>query len=196
VTRQTRTPRGKAAAGSLLFLLVAPGVVAGLVPWAITGWRVETDFTAARAAGAILIAVGAGFLLHAFTRFVLEGVGTPAPVAPPTRLVVGGAYRYVRNPMYLALEALIVGQALFFGQPVLLAWGAAIGIAVFTFVRLYEEPTLARQFGRSYEAYRRGVPGWIPRLTPWSGRESAMEPSLQRDDSPVERADHRLEPRT
>ena len=189
-------PRAKAAAGSLLFLLVAPGVMAGLVPWAITGWRVETDFTPARVAGALLIAIGVGFLLHAFTRFVLEGTGTPAPVAPPTRLVVGGAYRHVRNPMYLALEAVIVGQALFFGQPVLLAWAAAFGLAVFTFVRLHEEPALARQFGRSYEAYRRAVPGWMPRLRPWSGPGSAMERPLQRDDPPVERADHRLEPRT
>jgi protein-S-isoprenylcysteine O-methyltransferase Ste14 len=95
--------------------------------------------------------------------------------------------------MYLALEAIIVGQALFFGQPALLAWAAAFGLAVFTFVRLYEEPTLARQFGPSYDAYRRAVPGWIPSLRPWRG--SAMEPALQRDDPPVERADHRLEPR-
>ena len=188
--------RARAAAGSLLFLLVAPGVVAGLIPWAITGWRVETGSTPARLAGALLIAIGVGFLLHAFARFVLEGFGTPAPVAPPTRLVVGGSYRYVRNPMYLALEAVIVGQVLFFGQPVLLAWAAAFGAAVFTFVRLYEEPTLARQFGPSYEAYRHAVPGWIPRLRPWSQRESAVERPLQRDDPPVERADHRLEPRT
>lgn len=161
--------RSKAALGSVGFLLVAPGVVAGLVPWAITGWRVETDSTAVRVAGALLIAIGAAFLLHAFARFVIEGLGTPAPVAPPARLVVGGAYRYVRNPMYLALEAIIVGQALFFGQPVLLAWAVAFGVAVFAFVHLYEEPTLARQFGRSYEVYRRAVPGWHPRLRPYRG---------------------------
>lgn len=185
--------RGKAALGSAFFLLVAPGVVAGLVPWTITGWRVETDATLVRVAGVLLIAIGAGFLLHAFARFVMEGIGTPAPVAPPERLVVGGGYRYVRNPMYLALEAIIVGQALFFGQPALLAWAAGFGVAVFTFVRLYEEPTLDRQFGPSYDAYRRAVPGWIPRLRPW--RESAVEPALQRDDPPVERADHGLKPR-
>jgi protein-S-isoprenylcysteine O-methyltransferase Ste14 len=161
--------RAKAAAGSALFLLVAPGVVAGLVPWAITGWRVETDSAATRIAGALLIAIGVAFLLQAFARFVIEGIGTPAPVAPPERLVIGGAYRYVRNPMYLALEAVIVGQILFFGQPALLAWAAAVGLTVFTFVRLYEEPTLAQQFGQSYEAYHRAVPGWLPRPTPWHG---------------------------
>ena len=142
-------------------------MVAGLIPWGITGWRVETESTPVRVAGALLIAIGVAFLLRAFARFVIEGLGTPAPVAPPERLVIGGAYRYVRNPMYLALEAVIVGQALFLGQPALLAWAAAFGIAVFTFVRLYEEPTLAQQFGQSYEEYRGAVPGWLPRRTPW-----------------------------
>ena len=164
-----RVRRAKAAAGSALFLLVAPGVVAGLVPWAITGWRVETDSAPTRVVGAFMVGIGVAFLLHGFARFVIEGMGTPAPVAPPERLVIGGAYRYVRNPMYLALEAVIVGQVLFFGQAVLLAWAAAVGLAVFTFVRLYEEPTLAQQFGQSYEAYRRAVPGWLPRPTPWRG---------------------------
>jgi protein-S-isoprenylcysteine O-methyltransferase Ste14 len=159
--------RARAALGSLVFLLIAPGVVAGLVPWLITGWRVETDSLPLRALGAVLILAGAGFLLHAFARFVVEGLGTPAPLAPPERLVVGGAYRYVRNPMYLAIEAAIAGQALFFGQPTLFVWGAAVGAAVFAFVRLYEEPTLRARFGEGYEIYLRAVPGWLPRLHPW-----------------------------
>src|SRR5690349_12740986 len=97
-----RVRRAKAAAGSALFLLVAPGVVAGLVPWAITGWRVETDSAPTRVVGAFMVGIGVAFLLYAFARFVIEGMGTSAPVAPPERLVIGGAYRYVRNPMYLA----------------------------------------------------------------------------------------------
>jgi protein-S-isoprenylcysteine O-methyltransferase Ste14 len=160
-------PRAKAALGSLVFLLVAPGVVAGLIPWWLTGWDAEPAAAMIRAAGAALIAIGAGFLLHSFARFVIDGLGTPAPVAPPKRLVVGGAYRHVRNPMYLAVEATIAGQALLLGRPGLLAYAAAFGAAVFGFVRLYEEPALAEQFGPSYEAYRRAVPGWLPRLTPW-----------------------------
>lgn len=161
--------RVRAALGSALFLLVAPGVVAGLIPWALTGWHLEPAPPLGRAAGALLIALGAGFLLHAFARFVIEGLGTPAPVAPTQRLVIGGVYRYVRNPMYLAVGATIVGQALLLGQPELLAYAAAFGVVVICFVRLYEEPTLADRFGESYEAYRRAVPGWLPRLQPWPG---------------------------
>jgi protein-S-isoprenylcysteine O-methyltransferase Ste14 len=164
-----RSRRARAAAGSAAFLVLAPGVVAGVVPWLLTGWRMEGDPVAARIAGAALIALGAAFLLHAFARFVVEGLGTPAPVAPTERLVVGGVYRYVRNPMYLAVGATIIGQALLFGQSVLLAYAAGFAAVVFCFVRVYEEPALTEQFGESYERYRRAVPGWLPRLTPWRG---------------------------
>ena len=160
--------RARAALGSVLFLVVVPGVVAGLIPWSITHWH--TDAAAPlRVIGAVLIATGVGFLLHAFARFVVEGIGTPAPVAPTERLVVGGAYRYVRNPMYLAVGTTIVGQALYFGRASLLAYAALFGAIVFCFVRLYEEPTLEQQFGESYDAYRRAVPGWLPRLHAWKG---------------------------
>ena len=161
--------RAKAALGSLVFLLIAPGVVAGLIPWSLTGWEAEPAAPAIRAAGVALVALGAGFLLHAFGRFVIEGIGTPAPVAPTEHLVVGGVYRYVRNPMYLAVGATIVGQALLLGRPELLGYAAIFGAAVFCFVRLYEEPTLAEQFGPRYDAYRRAVPRWLPRRTPWRG---------------------------
>jgi protein-S-isoprenylcysteine O-methyltransferase Ste14 len=156
--------RTRAALGSLLFLLVAPGVAAGLVPWLLTGWDAADDVPSpVVAVGVVLVVAGAGVLLHAFARFVLEGLGTPAPVAPPEQLVVGGLYRWVRNPMYLAVGATIAGQALILGRPVLLAYAAAFGATVFAFVRGYEEPTLARRFGEQYEAYRRDVPGWWPR---------------------------------
>ncbi len=120
-------------------------------------------------AGVLLVAAGAVVLVHAFVRFVLEGVGTPAPVAPTRRLVVGGLYRYVRNPMYLAVGATIVGQALVLGRYELLLYAAAFGAAVFAFVAGYEEPTLRRQFGDSYDEYRRNVPGWWPRRRAWRG---------------------------
>jgi protein-S-isoprenylcysteine O-methyltransferase Ste14 len=164
--------RARAAAGSLVFLVLAPGVVAGLIPWWLTRWEVREPWPSwlpLRVAGVILIAAGVALLLEAFARFVVEGLGTPAPVAPPEHLVVGGLYRYVRNPMYLAVGAIIVGQALLLGQLVLLPYAAAFAVAVFAFVRWYEEPTLARQFGDEYEAYRRGVPGWWPRRKPWEG---------------------------
>ena len=117
--------RRMAAAGSALFLVLAPGVVAGLVPWLLTGWESNEDLVPLRVLGALVTAAGVAVVLHAFARFVLEGIGTPAPVAPPERLVVGGVYRHVRNPMYVAVLAAILGQALLLGQLVLLAYAAA-----------------------------------------------------------------------
>jgi protein-S-isoprenylcysteine O-methyltransferase Ste14 len=168
----TSDKRVRAAVGSAVFLILAPGVVAGLVPWWLTGW--ETDepvpyYAPLRLAGAFVLAAGVAVLVHAFVRFVVEGLGTPAPVAPTERLVVGGLYRYVRNPMYIAVAATIVGQALLLGQLVLLAYAAAFSAAVAAFVHLYEEPTLARRFGPGYEAYRRAVPAWWPRRRAWNG---------------------------
>ena len=159
--------RLRAALGSLAFLVVAPGVAAGLVPWALTGWETRATWTGLQLAGIALVVAGVAVLLHAFARFALEGLGTPAPVAPPERLVVGGLYRFVRNPMYLAVGATIAGQALILGRPGLLAYAAAFSAAVAAFVHFYEEPTLAARYGRQYADYRRAVPGWWPRRRPW-----------------------------
>lgn len=156
--------------GSLVFLVLAPGVVAGLVPWWLTGWEVRNPlpyWLPLRVTGVILLAAGVLTLLQAFARFAVEGLGTPAPVAPTENLVVGGLYRYVRNPMYLAVAATIVGQALALGQAILLLYAAAFAVAVAAFAHWYEEPTLRRQFGEQYEAYRRAVPAWWPRHEPW-----------------------------
>ena len=155
-----------------MFLVLAPGVVAGLIPWLLTGWEVREPlpyWLPLRVAGVILLAAGAAALLDAFWRFVVEGLGTPAPVAPTEHLVVGGLYRYVRNPMYLAVGATIVGQALLLGQPILLLYAVAFAVVVASFVHWYEEPTLKDQFGEQYEAYQRAVPAWWPRREPWDG---------------------------
>ncbi len=159
-----------AALGSVVFFVLAPGCVAGYVPWLLTRWEVREPlphWAPLRLLGLVLLVAGVGALLSAFARFVAEGFGTPAPVAPPERLVVGGLYRYVRNPMYLAVLAAIAGQALALGQPLLFAYAALVWLACAAFVRWYEEPTLARRFGASYEAYRRAVPAWWPRRRPW-----------------------------
>lgn len=144
-------------------------MVAGLIPWLLTSWRMDNAPLAIRIVGGVLVVVGVAFLLHAFARFVIEGIGTPAPVAPTERLVVGGIYRHVRNPMYLAVGATIVGQALLLGQWGLLAYAGLFFAIVATFVVTYEEPALEQRFGADYEAYRRAVPGWLPRLHPWNG---------------------------
>ena len=170
--------RARAAAGSVAFLVLAPGVVAGVIPWLLTGWAVEaptSHWAAVRAVGGMLVVAGVVVLLDAFTRFVVEGTGTPAPVAPTERLVVGGLYRYVRNPMYLAVEATIVGQALLLGQAVLLAYAAVFALAVVSFVHWHEEPTLRRRFGAEYDAYRRAVPAWWPPRTPWRATPAGPE---------------------
>jgi protein-S-isoprenylcysteine O-methyltransferase Ste14 len=160
--------RLEAAAGSAVFLLVAPGVVAGLVPWLLTDWDSTDPPVIVAVLGAVLIVAGVAVLIHAFARFVLEGGGTPAPVAPTERLVVGGLYRHVRNPMYVAVGATIVGQALLLGRPGLLAYAALFWLVVAAFVHGYEEPTLSARYGEEYAAYRRAVPAWWPRLRPWS----------------------------
>ena len=144
--------RFKAAAGSTLFFALAPGVVAGLVPWLLTGWETGDPWPPLQAVGGVLLVAGAAVLVHAFARFVVEGLGTPAPVAPTERLVVGGLYRHVRNPMYLAVGATIAGQALLLGQYGLLAYLAVFAVAVGAFVRLYEEPTLAQTLRRRLRA--------------------------------------------
>jgi protein-S-isoprenylcysteine O-methyltransferase Ste14 len=157
-------PRAVAALGSALFFLLAPGTAAGLVPWLLTGWEAREVPAPVAALGGALAGLGLIVLVHAFVRFVVEGRGTPAPVAAPERLVVGGLYRYVRNPMYVAVATVIVGEALVFGQPILLGWAALFVAVTAAFVRWYEEPILTRRYGAEYEAYRREVPGWWPRL--------------------------------
>jgi protein-S-isoprenylcysteine O-methyltransferase Ste14 len=169
--------RGRAAAGSLVFLALAPGVVAGVVPWLLTGWDSTDPPLALQIVGVVLIAAGAAVLLNAFARFVREGIGTPAPVAPTEHLVVGGLYRYVRNPMYVAVAATIVGQAALLGQARLLLYALGFAVAVAGFVYGYEQPVLSERFGAEYERYRRNVPAWWPRLSPWEGAASGESSS-------------------
>jgi len=170
-----------AVAVSVVHFALAPGVVVGLVPWWLTGWRASEPMPYGwflRATGLILVVAGTAVLIHAFGRFVVEGLGTPAPVAPPARLVVGGLYRYVRNPMYLAVVAAIVGQSLFLGRLGLLWYAAAVGGVLALFTRAYEEPSLRRRFGAQYDEYRRHVPGWWPRRRPWVPKPRSREPGL------------------
>ena len=156
--------RGTAAIGSIVFFVVAPGTVAGLIPWWLTSWQVDGAWLPLQVLGAIVIAAGLAVLVQAFARFVIDGFGTPAPIAPTDELVVSGLYRHVRNPMYVAVVAIIAGQALVLGQEVLLVYAAAMWAVFASFVRLYEEPTLLATYGAQYDAYRRAVPAWLPRL--------------------------------
>jgi protein-S-isoprenylcysteine O-methyltransferase Ste14 len=162
--------RARAVAGSLAFLVLAPGVMAGLIPYLLTGWDPKDPPLVTRIAGAALLFGGAAALLNAFARFALQGLGTPAPIAPTERLVITGLYRYVRNPMYLAVASTILGQWLLLGRPVLLAYALVFGAIVYAFVRGYEEPTLRARYGEEYDRYRASVPGWGPRRILTAGR--------------------------
>ena len=157
-----------AAWGSVLFFLIAPGVVAGVVPWSITRYSNPAELPVA-ILGLVIVVLGLAALIACFVQFVREGRGTPAPIAPTEGLVVGGLYRWVRNPMYLAVGAIIIGQAVAFASVGVLVWFGPFAVAVVSFVMAYEEPTLRRTYGPSYDAYCRAVPAWLPRLRPWDG---------------------------
>lgn len=164
--------RTLAILGSAVFLVLAPGTVAGLVPWWLSHWRMETRASAwipLRFLGALLIAAGLPVLVDSFARFALEGFGTPAPVFPTQHLVVTGLYRFVRNPMYVAVVSLILGQGFVLASLRILEYGALVWLAFHLFVLAYEEPTLRASFGPEYERFCEAVPRWIPRLHPWPG---------------------------
>jgi protein-S-isoprenylcysteine O-methyltransferase Ste14 len=162
--------RGWATLGTIVFFILAPGTVAGLVPYALTGWRVEGAAPGGAIGGVVggaLILGGVFSLVESFARFALVGRGTPAPVAPPTQLVVSGQYRYVRNPMYVAVLAILLGQSLVLGSARLLAYAALVWLVVHAWVLEYEEPKLTRTFGAAYGEYREKVRRWWPRARPW-----------------------------
>ncbi len=176
VPRDLDARRARAAWGSALYLVVVPGAVAGLVPWWITRWNPRPPFLGlelTRAIGAVLILVGVLELVDSFGRFALQGLGTPAPFAPARHLVVTGAYRYVRNPMYMAVAAIILGEGLLLGDRRLIVYAVFSWLTCHVFVVGYEEPMLRQAFGAEYESFRANVRRWIPRVKPWRAEGSA-----------------------
>lgn len=159
---------------SLTASLFAGACFFALWYWLLPGWlgfRVETEGAERwRWLAAIPSITGFAVSLRCVWDFAWTGRGTPAPMIPPTRLVVVGLYRYVRNPMYSGLAAGWLGLWVIFGHPNLRLIGAAavIALCVHLFVILYEEPTLRKKFGADYEEYCRNVRRWWPRLQPWT----------------------------
>jgi protein-S-isoprenylcysteine O-methyltransferase Ste14 len=149
---------------SLIFFILAPGVVAGYIPLALLqrGSQIETGVFAYLASPLWLI--GLVMLLWSFWDFLVKGRGTPAPIDPPKELVATGFYRYVRNPMYVGVLAIIIGHFLWFGYWNLLIYAIVVFVGFNAFVTYYEEPTLKRKFGAAYEDYLKKVPRWIPRF--------------------------------
>ena len=158
------------AIGTTLFVVFVPGTVVVYVPYLLSHWTVGPPFggvAMTRWLGLVLLLCGLPIFCDFVLRFVREGRGTPAPIAPTQHLVVGGTFRYVRNPGYVAVVSLLVGQALLFGSTAVLLYALAVALAFHCFVVLYEEPTLRRQFGADYDAYCRKVPRWLPRFHPF-----------------------------
>ncbi|HTW48715.1 MAG TPA: isoprenylcysteine carboxylmethyltransferase family protein [Acidobacteriaceae bacterium] len=164
--------RTSAAIFSTVFFIVAPGCVAGFAPFWISHWHFSApvwDPLPLRWLGAALIVAGLIALVECFVRFVHKGHGTPAPPMPTDTLVVSGLYRYVRNPMYVGVFAIVAGQGLLFGDAGTLIYAACVWVAFTVFVIAYEEPTLRHTYGTQYFLYCAHVRRWWPRLRPWQG---------------------------
>ena len=152
------------ALGSLLFFILAPGMVAGVIPLTLmrSGTQIQIGMLSFLAIPLWLI--GVTMLIWCFWDFLVKGRGTPAPIDPPKELVVSGLYNYVRNPMYVGVLLVIIGHFLWFGYWNLLIYAGVVFIAFHSFVTLYEEPNLKQRFGAGYEDYLTKVPRWIPRF--------------------------------
>lgn len=151
---------------TILWSVLVPGSLTVLVPYLLlsSGRELFTfRISAFRFAGLIPIAVGALFYIRCAWDFTFTGRGTPAPFDPPKEVVVRGLYRYVRNPMYVAAVLALAGEALLFESGLILAYAAAVFAFFHFWVVVYEEPTLRRKFGASYEGYCARVRRWIPR---------------------------------
>jgi protein-S-isoprenylcysteine O-methyltransferase Ste14 len=149
---------------TILFSIVVPGTVAGYIPFLLTGGFSRRASGRMEWLGFVMIVFGAAVYFRCAWEFAVRGLGTPAPIAPTQYLVTTALHRYVRNPMYLGVALAIMGEAVLFGSLHLVAYAAGMLLTAHVFVVLYEEPTLRRQFGESYEEYRRTVPRWIPKF--------------------------------
>jgi protein-S-isoprenylcysteine O-methyltransferase Ste14 len=161
---------------NLLFIVAVPGTVAGLIPWLITRWDLKPwgpwECLIVPVAIALLL-VGGSLLFHAIWFFARQGRGTPSPTAPTEQLVVGGVFRYVRNPMYLGVSAVIAAQCLLSPSPGIVLWLIFFVTATTVFVKVYEEPTLHAAYGPEYTRYREEVPGWFPRRSAWEPNDDS-----------------------
>ncbi len=151
---------------TLIFTVLVPGTVTIYIPyWLLTSAPAvqRLPLGGFRYFGVVLILIGAAFYFWCAWDFTFTGRGTPAPIDPPKELVVRGLYRFVRNPMYVGVLALLLGEALLFESGVLIGYAALALLVYQLFVVLYEEPTLRRKFGDAYQRYCDETPRWFPR---------------------------------
>jgi len=157
---------------TILFTVLVPGTVLGLVPFALTastkGPRI--DLATAHLMGFTLLLPGVAIITWCFIDFIRRGRGTPAPYDPPRKLVVVGLYTYVRNPQYVGVILVAVSEAILFGRMILVGYAVFLAISYHLFVRFYEEPTLRRKFGEEYVQYCAAVSRWLPHRSSFSTR--------------------------
>jgi protein-S-isoprenylcysteine O-methyltransferase Ste14 len=154
---------------TLVFTVLVPGTVAVYLPRRILLSRAAVDLLpveALRFVGVPIAAAGALTYLWCAWDFATAGRGTPAPIDPPRELVARGLYRRVRNPMYIGIALLLLGEAIFFRSRALLFYAGAVVLFLHLFVVFYEEPALARKFAEAYARYCDSVPRWIPKIRP------------------------------
>jgi protein-S-isoprenylcysteine O-methyltransferase Ste14 len=149
---------------SLLFLILAPGVIVGVIPFLFLMQGPYIELWILSMLAFPLWMLGGIIILWSFWNFLVNGHGTPAPIDPPKELVAVGFYKYVRNPMYVGVMLMLFSEFLWFGYWYLLAYAFLFFLACHTFVTVYEEPTLKKKFGRAYENYLKAVPRWVPRF--------------------------------
>ncbi len=149
---------------TLLFTLIAPGTVTVLMPYLLLSSRRVTEIPAwgaLRFLGLLPLLIGFGIYLWCAYDFAAKGRGTPAPIDPPKQLVRSGLYRFTRNPMYVGIMLILLGEAIFFASTTLLLYAGAVFLGFNAFILFYEEPALRRLFGESYSCYCAEVPRWI-----------------------------------
>jgi len=152
---------------TLIFTILVPGTLAVVIPYrlaASSAARGTIPLGGLRYFGLVFFAAGALIYLWCAWDFAFAGKGTPAPIDPPKELVVRGLYKHIRNPMYVGVLSLVLGQAFWFEAARLFIY-AGIGFLLFNaFVFFYEEPALTRKFGPAYVRYCDAVPRWLPTL--------------------------------
>lgn len=146
---------------ALVSVVVLPGVAAIVIPWLIVGppaWPTGLGWI-----GLVPVALGLALFAWCVIIFAARGRGTLAPWDAPRRFVAVGPYRRVRNPMYLGVGSVVLGEAILFGSVALAVYVAVLALVWHAFVLFWEEPSLERTFGDEYRTYRAGVPRWLPR---------------------------------
>ncbi len=151
---------------NLFFTLLLPGFVAGLAPyWILEGENAVGSFPPPfhflQVPGILIFIPGITILISCIARFAFEGRGTLAPVDPTRKLVVGGLYRYSRNPMYIGVISILTGESLYFRSLDLGLYSLFVFLGFNLFIMIVEEPRLRRDFGKQYEEYCKKVGRWL-----------------------------------